>query len=209
MLTSNKLIKYCQLFSSSRVLDSHMFSNLMILPSDRMAPLTAFCPANGEAGTETSQAADTVVTENIEKMYARMWGKGKTNGVWLINGDVWPQLFGLVRSVTTGNVPLFVAPGGIANSPYGTLLGRPILEIEQCATVGDAGDIIFADMSQYILIEKGDPQFSSSMHVRFIYDEMTFRVTYRANGQAAWASARTPYKGSNTRSPFITLAARA
>jgi len=167
--------------------------------------LNAACKV--EVAEESSQASDTIVAENIEKMYARMWGRGKSNGVWLINGDCWPQIFNLVRSVTTGQIPLYMPPNGLAGIPYSTLMGRPIIEIEQCPTVGDAGAVIFADMSQYILIEKGDPQYASSMHVRFLYDEMTFRVTYRANGQAAWASARTPFKGSNTRSPFITLGA--
>jgi hypothetical protein len=46
------------------------------------------------------------------------------------------------------------------------------------------------------------------MHVRFVYDEMAFRFTYRVNGHPAWKSALTPCKGSNSVSPFVTLETR-
>jgi len=78
--------------------------------------------------------------------------------------------------------------------------------------VGDVGDILLADMSQYYWAEKGGIQGASSMHVRFIYDEMTFRFLVRYDGQPAWSSALTPFKGTTTigtLSPFVALAARA
>jgi hypothetical protein len=46
------------------------------------------------------------------------------------------------------------------------------------------------------------------MHVRFSYDEMAFRITYRVNGQPAWKTALTPKNGNSTVSPFVTLEAR-
>ena len=158
---------------------------------------------------ETGQAATTLVAENIENMYARMWGRSKRNGVWFINTDVWPQLFRLNHAIGTSGVPVFMPPGGISNSPFGSLFGRPIQDLEQCQTLGTKGDIYFADLSQYVLADKGAMQTASSMHVKFIEDEMTFRFTYRVDGQPIWNSPLTPYKGTaNTLSPFITLAAR-
>jgi hypothetical protein len=47
------------------------------------------------------------------------------------------------------------------------------------------------------------------MHVRFIYDEMTFKWSYDINGQSIVKQPITPYKGTNTLSPFVTTAARA
>jgi len=61
----------------------------------------------------------------------------------------------------------------------------------------------------YYLATKGGMKFASSMHVQFLTDEMTFRVTYRVDGKPALSSAITPYKGSSTLSPFVGLAARA
>jgi len=158
---------------------------------------------------EVGQAADTIVAANIEKMYARMWSRGLSNAAWFINQDCWPQIFQLHHVVGTAGVPMFIPAGGLNQAPFGTLLGRPIVSVEQCATVGDEGDIVFADFSQYKLIDKGGIETASSIHVMFVYDESVFRWVLRVNGQPMWASSLTPAQGTNTVSPFVTLAARA
>jgi HK97 family phage major capsid protein/ATP-dependent Clp endopeptidase proteolytic subunit ClpP len=156
---------------------------------------------------EVGQVNDTIVAENMINMYARMHRAGKQRGVWLVNAECWPQLFGLNLALGATAVPLFMPPGGLTQSPYGTIFGRPVIEVEQAEALGDKGDIIFADFGEYVLIDKA-ADFSSSLHVRFLTDEQTFKFTLRTNGQPAWKSAKTPYKGTATTSPFITLAAR-
>lgn len=157
---------------------------------------------------ESEQGASTILYENIIKMYARAWGKSRPNAVWYINQDIEPQLHAMSLSVGTGGVPVFMPANGISVQGYNTLLGRPIIPIEHCSTVGTVGDIILADMSQYAVIRKGGLKTASSMHVKFIYDEMCFKFNMRANGKPKWHSALTPKKGSNTLSPFVTLATR-
>lgn len=157
---------------------------------------------------ETNQAATTVVAENIDKMWARLPASSRANAVWLANQDVEPQLAQLSLAVGTGGVPVYLPAGGYSAAPYATLKGRPVLPIEQCATLGTVGDIILADLSQYLVIEKGGVQSASSMHVQFLTDEMTYRFIYRVNGKPWRDTAITPFKGSNTLSPFITLATR-
>lgn len=159
---------------------------------------------------ETGQAADTILAENVWKMYARMFPASVNSAVWLINQACWPQLFSMSLSVGTGGAPIFVPAGGISQSPYNMLLGRPVIPIEQCAALGDAGDIIFADFGGYLLGEKGGIQSDMSIHVRFIYDESVFRFVLRVDGQPERASALTPYKGGATAtlSHFVALEAR-
>lgn len=158
---------------------------------------------------ETGQEADTVVFQNISKMWARMWAPSRGNSVWLINQELEPQLDQLALPVGTGGVPAYMPPGGLADSPYGRLKGRPVIPIEQAAAIGDAGDIILADFSQYLLADKGGVQAASSMHVNFATDEMVYRFIYRVDGQPTWNAALTPFKGtSSTLSPFVTLGAR-
>lgn len=171
--------------------------------------------AKVEVAKETSQAAATVKYANINKMWARLWSRSKGSAIWLINQDVTPQLEAMTVDVknvagteNVGGTAVYVPPGGATAAPHGTLKGRPVLEIEQCETLGTAGDIILFDPSQYLTIAK-DMQAASSIHVRFIYDESCFRFVYRVDGQPAWKQALTPYKGTNTISPFITLATRA
>jgi HK97 family phage major capsid protein len=165
-------------------------------------------PALVTVAKEAGQAADTVTTENIFKMWARLHPKSKQNAVWYINTDVTPQLYALSLSVGTGGQPMYMAPGSLPNAPSGALLGRPVIETEFNATLGDKGDIVLADMSQYAMIDR-DVQSASSIHVQFLTDQVAFRFVYRVDGQPKWASALTPFKGSNTLSPFVTLAERA
>jgi hypothetical protein len=44
--------------------------------------------------------------------------------------------------------------------------------------------------------------------VRFINDEMCYRLTWRLDGQPIWNKPLTPFKGTNTTSPFVALATR-
>ena len=154
---------------------------------------------------EAGQLADTLVTENIFKMWARMHPRSKTNSVWYINTDVTPQLYQLALSVGTGGMPMYMAPGSLPNAPSGALLGRPVVETEFNSDLGDVGDIVLADMSQYALIDK-DVQAASSIHVQFLTDQVAFRFVYRCDGQPKIAAPLTPYKGTaSTLSPFVAL----
>jgi HK97 family phage major capsid protein len=80
--------------------------------------------------------------------------------------------------------------------------------VEYCETLGIQGDIILADFSQYVMCDKNVMQQASSVHVRFLTDEMTFRITYRVDGQPIWHTQLTPYRGTQTKSPFIVCATR-
>jgi HK97 family phage major capsid protein len=160
---------------------------------------------------ETNQAADTVVAENIMRMWARVLPRAKARGVWFINTEVTPQLDALNLAVGTGGALVYMPAGGLADTPYGRIKGRPVIEIEQASALGDFGDIAFADLTYYKLITKGGIQEAESIHVRFLYNERTFRWVSRVNGAPKLNSAITPYKGAAgaALSPFVMLAARA
>lgn len=168
----------------------------------------------GHAGTvsitkETNQPAATILKANLEKMYARMLASSVANASWYIEQSVWPALFSLTAEVGVGGVPVFLPPGGLSAAPFGMIFGRPIVPIEQCKALGTVGDIIFADVSQYITIDKGGIAQASSIHVAFLTDEEVFRWILRFDGQPIRNSAITPASGgSDTRSPFVTLATR-
>lgn len=154
------------------------------------------------------QTADTIVLANIVKMRARLWGRSRANSIWSINQDCEPQLNVLSLTVGNNSYPVLMPATGISGAPYDTMFGRPVIPTEYNATLGDLGDLLLGDFSQYLLIDKGSMQSAASVHVRFVYDEMTFKFTYRVDGQPVWDKALTPYKGTNTLSPFVTLEAR-
>jgi HK97 family phage major capsid protein len=165
-------------------------------------------PAKISIAKESGQAAATIVPQNIWKMYARMWAPSRTNGVWLYNQDCEPALFSLKFDIGTAGVPLFVPPGGIKDSPYASLLGRPMVPSEFCQTLGTEGDLIFVDFSQYATITKGAPDTQMSMHLYFDSDQMAYRTIFRCDGDCWWNAALTPLNGTKTQSPIVTLATR-
>lgn len=158
---------------------------------------------------EVGQSAKSIVFKNIENMWSRMSPGAIGSSAWYVNQDVLPALWAMDFPVGTGGSPAFMPPGGLSQSPYMSLMGRPVIPVEQCETLGTVGDVLLADLSQYMLIDKGAMEAASSMHVRFLYDEMAFRFIYRINGQPMKRTSLTPYKGTATTSPYLALATRA
>ncbi len=157
---------------------------------------------------ETSQPADTVRYPNIVKMWSRMYAPCRRNAAWFINQDIEPQLLQLAFDpAATDKMPVYIGPNGAAGSPYATIMGRPVVPIEACSTLGDAGDIIFADLSQYMALTKAgqDIRTDVSMHLYFDQDMMAFRFIFRVNGQPYWGSTVTPENGTATRSWAVTI----
>jgi len=166
------------------------------------------CAALVTVAKEGSQSAAGIILDNIVKMRSRLWSRSRLNSRWYINQDCEPQLNVLSLTVGNNSYPVLMPATGISGAPYDTMYGRPVIPIEQCETMGTKGDILLLDLSQYLIIDKGSMKSAESIHVRFLNDERCFKFTYRVGGQPLWHSALTPYKGSNTLSPFVALATR-
>jgi HK97 family phage major capsid protein len=165
-------------------------------------------PALLAVAKQNGQATKTVVKENLDAMWSRCWARSRKSAIWLINQDVEPQLQSLNGPVGTAGDLVYMPPGGLSAAPYATLKGRPVVNAEYCSTLGTQGDISLVDLSQYTIVDKNGVQAATSMHVAFNTDEMVFRITYRVDGKPMWTKPMTPFKGSNTLSPFVALATR-
>lgn len=167
-------------------------------------------PALVTVAAEGGQGADTIVLQNVLKMYAAFWSPGLTSAAWIINSEIMPQLAVMKLDVGTGGAPVYLPANGLADAPFGRLFGLPMLHAEQSSALGDVGDIMLVDLKEYLVIEKGGIKTASSIHVRFDYDETAFRFVLRIDGQPIWNVPITPYKGAagSLKSPYVTLAAR-
>jgi HK97 family phage major capsid protein len=157
---------------------------------------------------ENSQNADSVVGANISKMWSRLYAPLRRNAVWLINQDVEPQLdFLAFPDAGSGfPVPLYVPSGGLSAAPFSTLKGRPVIPIEAASTVGDLGDIILTDLSQYMTVTKGrDIRTDVSIHMYFDQDITAFRFVLRITGQPMWNRTIAPQFGNTTRSWAVVM----
>jgi len=159
---------------------------------------------------ETGQtSADPILYKNIVKMWHRLRPELRTNAVWLVHPDIEQELEFLDFPVGTGGIPVFLTAGSLAqDNGVSMLKGRPVLATDLCSTKNSVGDIILADLSQYMLLTKGGTEMATSIHVRFLYDEEVFRFIHYGNGMPKRPSALTLKNSSTTRADFVTLAAR-
>lgn len=167
-------------------------------------------PGTIEVTPESGQAPDSILSENIVKMWARMTPRAKRNAIWLMNGDFDAQLpFLKFPGSASQPVPLYMPPGGLSVAPYGTILGRPIIQTEASQAVGDRGDIVLADLSSYLSLTKaGGIRSDISIHVWFDYDITAFRFVLRVGGQPWWNSPIESLRGAS-KGFFVTLGPRA
>lgn len=158
---------------------------------------------------ESGQAADTVLYQNIANAWARMAPRARRNAVWLMNSDAEAQLQFMAFPVLSGtSVPVYLPPGGLSGSPYSTLYGRPIIVSEPMPALGNAGDVILADMKQYMSVVKASGlRQDVSIHLFFDYDITAFRFVLRVGGQPWWNSPITRANGP-THGFFVALGAR-
>jgi HK97 family phage major capsid protein len=161
-------------------------------------------PALVSVSAQTGQATDTILWENVRDMRARCWGYQRA--IWLYNQDALPQLISMVMPVGTSGVAMWQTSAREGEPDM--LFGRPAFASEYCSTIGDAGDLILCDWSQYLEGVKQGVQSDESMHVRYIYNERTFRFTMRNDGRCWWRAALTPAQSSITLSPVVVLEAR-
>lgn len=174
-------------------------------------------PCTVSIAKETDQAADTILAENLIKMWARCYGPSRSRAAWFYNQDIETQLMTAaikIKNVAgTENVagfPVYLPPGGLSSTPYATLFGRPMIPTQACKTLGDKGDIILGDLKQYLTVVR-TPQIRQQMsiHLWFDYDIVAFKFVLRVAGQPWLSAPIQPKNGTNTMSPFVILDERA
>ncbi len=156
-----------------------------------------------EIAKETNQAADTIVAKNILNMYARVFQNGG-NLVWLIHPDAFPE----IAALTLGDRPIW--SDSFKDMPNGALLGKQIILTDACKTLGDAGDIVLANMDGYYTITKpAGAEWAESMHIWFDQSITAFRLSLRIDGSPLIHTAIPPANGTKTRGFFAKIANRA
>lgn len=157
---------------------------------------------------ESGQSADTIKADNVIKMYSRMIPQARAGAVWYINAGAEEQLNGLKDN--DGNY-IYLGPGmGLNQSPYGVLLGRPVIPMMSAMpALGDVGDIVFANMKYYYTGTKASGVKSAqSIHLYFDREITAFRFSLRVDGKVPFASPVTTQYGSYDMSAFVLLEAR-
>jgi HK97 family phage major capsid protein len=173
-----------------------------------LGSLSASNPSLITVAKEAGQPADTIVWENIVKMYSRMLPSSINRAVWVISQDCFPELATMALSVGTGGSAIWLGNG--VSGPPMTILGRPVIFTEKAPGVlGDLGDVSFVDFGFYLIGDRQVMSAMSSPHYKFGNDQTSYRIIERVDGRPWLQSAITPKNGGATLSPFVQLAARA
>ena len=153
---------------------------------------------------EIGQAADTIVWENLTKQMAAMFTGSFANSVWLINQQAIPQLLTLSVSVGTGGsvIPVMSSVNG-----QFTILSRPVYFTAKLPVLGDKGDCLLVDLSQYVIGMRSQMKIDLSIHAGFEYDQLLVRLIERHDSSGIWDESLTQADGSEV-SPFVCIAER-
>jgi HK97 family phage major capsid protein len=157
---------------------------------------------------EAAQAADSIVAENILKMYAAHLVVPGDTPYWLANRDILPKL----GTLTIGDQPMWTPPNGLMGAPGGFLLGIPIKWSEHAKTLGDKGDLTLVSPKGYYAARRtvgATPDYAESIHLFFDYNIKAFRFIFRIGGQPHLSAPITPPNSPQAKSHFVTLAERA
>lgn len=163
---------------------------------------------------ESGQTASTINYQNIVKMLARCWGPNQRKAVFIINPDCLPSIYSMTYPTSSGTAQGYLPSNGTVNNLQygfdGTLLGKPMILSQAAKTVGTVGDITLCDLEAYAGLVPAVDQMIAASTIYVDFDRLmeTFRFHVYFDGKPTWASALTPFNGSNTFSWAVQLQSR-
>jgi len=154
---------------------------------------------------DADQSGDTVTYSNLAGMLSKLFPGSFNRAVWICHVTTIEQLLKLGIPVGTGGGPY---PALNESNGKFTLLSRPVIFTEKTEKLGDKGDILLCDLSQYIIGLRVGMRFALDESRYFESDEVVAKIIERHDGQPLWNEPLTLEDGSNQVSPFVTLDAR-
>jgi HK97 family phage major capsid protein len=154
-----------------------------------------------------AETTATISSTDVMNMWSRVHLSCRPNAVWLYDQSIEPALY----NMTVGGSsfwPAFLPAGGVSGAQYATLFGKPMIPMEFGQPLGTEGDLICADLSQYLCATRGGIATAVSMHLYFDTNEYAFRFIIRMDGKPWWTKALTPHSGGPTQSWAVTLQTR-
>jgi HK97 family phage major capsid protein len=181
-------------------------------------------PATVVIAKEGSQGAGTIVSNNIDKMWAGLYSADRFRPTvsWHASDETILQIDQVASSF---NWPpsLYIA-AGIQGNPYPLLKSRPLLPTEGVPAIGTTGDLCLVDWSQYAFVYRvmsevdsgvtvdvglppGAVEATRSEHWLFDDDEWAYKWKFRGDGKLMWGKTMTNSNGA-TVGPAVVLAPR-
>lgn len=158
-------------------------------------------------------AETTISAQDVLNMNSRAFAPYRKDAVWFINQALEPKLYPLAVGSPSLGQYLIYKPAGENGNDTATMMGHPVIPIEQASAPGIVGDITLFCPRGYLLAKKNEVRADSSIHVAFLTGEKAFRWMLRLDGQPWWKKPLQPYYPAGGTAPptvsaFVTLGAR-
>lgn len=153
---------------------------------------------------EGGQSASTFVFQNAVNMLAALPPESYNRACWICHPSTIPELATIYAGTGLDGHYIKVQQ----DDGNWRLLGLPIFFSEKVSSLGTAGDVVLADLTQYVIVVSEELRIDSSMHYYFNSDESALRLVTRIDGMPAWDEELTLKDGSSTQSPFVILQTR-
>jgi HK97 family phage major capsid protein len=124
-------------------------------------------------------------------------------GMWVASQGVIPQL---AQMTGPSNSPMLIWTNNQAQTALpAILMGLPIAFTEKASPMGTTGDLMLVDFSYYVIGDRQSATVESTKFDRWQYDQTSWRMVHRVDGQP-WLNAPLTYQDGTTQvSPFVTL----
>lgn len=134
------------------------------------------------AKTVAAAAGSAPDLANVQAMWGGMLAQHKASAVWLANPLLEASLQNLRLADANGNVfPVYIPAGGISDSPYAKLYGRPIYFVEGMPAVGTEGDLsLVCPQTFYQVLKASGPRIEYSTEAEFKNDVVLYRGYIRS-----------------------------
>jgi HK97 family phage major capsid protein len=150
-----------------------------------------------------AKSASTLAAVDLASMLSRLLPQAVNDSFWLVHSSVLPKIWTLVLS----NMPVYATD--YRQSPYGTLLGRPVYTSEFCSDYNTLGDLFLVSPSGYLLaVKAGGVQTSASVHWAFSQDVQSFKAGMRVGGTPLASAATARKNGTNTLGHIVAMGVR-
>jgi HK97 family phage major capsid protein len=119
------------------------------------------------------------------------------NGVWVANQSVMSNLMTMQDASGGAAGTGSYIWGSAADGVPARLLGLPIIFTEKVPRIGTAGDIGLYDFKYYLLGDRQATTVESTKFDKWAYDQTSWRVVHRVDGQP-WLSTYLTYQDGTT-----------
>lgn len=155
----------------------------------------------GATITVQRQAQNTVGYIDLANMLERHLPTASANStLWVISQSLRSELMQVQDPA--GN---YVWQPNARDGNPGLLFGFPVQFSEKPSFRGRAGDVILVDWRYYLIGDRQAVTIESTQFDRWRYDETSWRMVHRVDGQPWLSTELTLQDGSSTISPFVIL----